>query len=231
MGTLLASANVVAPSDPQNYGAIAPGGMAARDFSFTVNGSCGQTITLMLQLQDGATNLGTVTYTLTLGQIENTAPPYTENFDGVTAPALPVGWTTAFVLPGGKPWTTTTSFSDTAPNSAATIADVQSNLTTCVGGQGGADLTSPIIAIPNPPSVGVNGSVQLRFRNFYNLEQASTVVCWKSASMAGRSRTSSQPVAVSSAVVITTPWASIQVILYPGEPPGQVLRAGSLPRS
>ncbi|MGH9961737.1 MAG: hypothetical protein ACREBC_32180, partial [Pyrinomonadaceae bacterium] len=136
VGTLLASTNVVAPSGPQNYGAIAPGGMAGRDFSFTVNGSCGETITLLLQLQDGATNLGTVSYNLTLGQIANTGSAYSENFDSVTAPALPAGWATAFLPPGGKPWTTTTSFSDTAPNSAATISAVQGNLTTCTGGQG-----------------------------------------------------------------------------------------------
>jgi len=105
-----------------------------------------------------------------LGAIVNIAPAYTENFDDETPPALPVGWTTLFTAPGGKPWTTTSAFSNTVPNSAATVADVQGDPNTCSGGQGGADLTSEPIAIPNPPAVGINRSVQLSFRNFYNLE-------------------------------------------------------------
>jgi hypothetical protein len=67
---------------------------------------------------------------------------------------------------------TTSAFSDTPPNSAATAADVQgiSSPTVCTGGQGGASLTSEPIAIPNPPAEGIDRFAQLRFRNFYNLE-------------------------------------------------------------
>ncbi|MDQ3253416.1 MAG: hypothetical protein M3R15_05840, partial [Acidobacteriota bacterium] len=173
--TLLESGGVIAPSGSQggkssSYGALASGATASRSFTFTVNGACGDTITLTFQLSDGSNNLGTVSFTFTLGSIVNTAPTFAENFDDETPPALPVGWSTLFTAPGGKPWTTTSAFSDTAPNSAATVADVQGDLNTCVGGQGGADLTSQPIAIPNPPSEGVNPSVQLSFRNFYNLE-------------------------------------------------------------
>ncbi|MBA3355904.1 MAG: hypothetical protein H0U18_08190, partial [Pyrinomonadaceae bacterium] len=142
----------------------------SRTFGFTASGECGSTITLTFQLSDGTNNQGTVSFTFTLGAIVNIAPAYTENFDDETPPALPVGWTTLFIAPGGKPWTTTSAFSDTAPNSAATVADVQGDLNTCSGGQGGADLTSEPIAIPNPPAEGINRSVQLSFRNFYNLE-------------------------------------------------------------
>ena len=67
MATLQSSGGVVAPSGPQSYGAIAPGNNATRAFSFTATGTCGDTITATLQLQDGAINLGTVTYTFTLG--------------------------------------------------------------------------------------------------------------------------------------------------------------------
>ncbi|MEP6922022.1 MAG: hypothetical protein ABI967_12930, partial [bacterium] len=67
VATLQPNANVLAPSGPQNYGSIAPGGMAGRDFTFTAAGNCGDTITLVLQLQDGANNLGTVSYTFVLG--------------------------------------------------------------------------------------------------------------------------------------------------------------------
>ncbi|HET6545643.1 MAG TPA: S8 family serine peptidase, partial [Rhodanobacteraceae bacterium] len=43
--------------------------------------------------------------------------PPDENFDEVTAPALPAGWTTA-ASGGGVPWVTDATVSDTAPNSA-----------------------------------------------------------------------------------------------------------------
>ncbi|MBZ5637377.1 MAG: thrombospondin type 3 repeat-containing protein [Acidobacteriia bacterium] len=41
-----------------------------------------------------------------------------ENFDGVTAPALPAGWTTAVTPTSALAWETKTDNSDTAPNSA-----------------------------------------------------------------------------------------------------------------
>ena len=65
--TLLPSANVIAPSGPQTYGAVASGTSASRAFTFTANGECGQTITLTLQLQDESINRGVVTFDLTLG--------------------------------------------------------------------------------------------------------------------------------------------------------------------
>src|SRR5205814_1827670 len=67
VATLQPSSNVLVPSGPQTYGSIASGATVGRDFSFTANGNCGDTITLTLQLQDGPTNLGTVSYTFTLG--------------------------------------------------------------------------------------------------------------------------------------------------------------------
>jgi DNA/RNA non-specific endonuclease len=67
VATLQSSGGVIAPSGPQSYGAIATGNNATRDFSFTAVGSCGSTITATLHLQDGAIDLGTVTYNFTLG--------------------------------------------------------------------------------------------------------------------------------------------------------------------
>jgi hypothetical protein len=168
--TLLPTGGVTFPTGPVNYGVVGVGATVANNFSFSNNGSCGGNITLTFHLQDGALDLGNFSVTFSLGLQVNSPAAFTENFDGVTAPALPAGWTTAFVLPGGKPWATTTTFNNTAPNSAATITDVQGNTTTCTGGGGGAELTSPVIPIPNPPAVGVNSTVQLAFRNFYNLE-------------------------------------------------------------
>ncbi len=68
VGTLLASGGVTSPGPPQTYGVVPIGGTVSRNFTFTASGICGNTLTASLQLQDGATNLGTVTYTFQLGQ-------------------------------------------------------------------------------------------------------------------------------------------------------------------
>ena len=86
VATLQSSANVIAPSDPQNYGAIAPGGSAAREFAFTAAGTCGSNITVTLQLQDGATNLGTATYNVGLGSVVLSGPT---TFTNATAVSIP----------------------------------------------------------------------------------------------------------------------------------------------
>lgn len=64
VGTLQSSGGVLYPSLPANYGTIAPGATAGRDFTFTADPalSPGNTITATLQ-----TNLGPVTYTFTAG--------------------------------------------------------------------------------------------------------------------------------------------------------------------
>ncbi|MCM3874258.1 MAG: hypothetical protein ND895_26510, partial [Pyrinomonadaceae bacterium] len=70
VATLLSTGGVVAPSGPQNYGVVADiGPLVGRDFSFTASPTLtpGQTITATLQLQDGASNLGTVSFSFTAG--------------------------------------------------------------------------------------------------------------------------------------------------------------------
>jgi uncharacterized repeat protein (TIGR01451 family) len=67
VGTLQATGGVTSPSGPQTYGAIAPGSSVTKAFTYTVNGSCGGTVTMSLQLQDGATNYGTVTFPVLIG--------------------------------------------------------------------------------------------------------------------------------------------------------------------
>ena len=70
VATLQATGGVTSPSSPQNYGAIAGcGGTGSQTFSFTASGVCGGVITATLQLQDGATNLGTVNYSIQIGTI------------------------------------------------------------------------------------------------------------------------------------------------------------------
>jgi uncharacterized delta-60 repeat protein len=67
-GTLQASGGVTSPSGPQSYGVVMAGGPSVcRNFTFTASGTCGGTITASIQFQDGKANLGTVTYTFTLG--------------------------------------------------------------------------------------------------------------------------------------------------------------------
>ena len=91
VATLQSSPSVIAPSGPQNYGAITPGGNAARDFAFTANATCGGSITLTLQLQDGATNLGTVTFTVQVGTLAPGAPVTFSNPASITIPSVGVG--------------------------------------------------------------------------------------------------------------------------------------------
>ena len=68
VATLLPGGGVLSPSGPQSYGVLSPvGPPLSRPFTFVVGGSCGGTITATLQLQDGATNLGTVTFLITIG--------------------------------------------------------------------------------------------------------------------------------------------------------------------
>ena len=70
VATLLPTGGVATNSGPQvkTYGAIASGSSAAQNFTFTANGNLGDTLSVTLQLQDGASNLGTVTFTFQLGE-------------------------------------------------------------------------------------------------------------------------------------------------------------------
>ena len=93
MGTLQASANVVNPSGPQNYGTIAPGGTGTRPFTFMAHGTCGETITLTFQLQDGSGPLGTVNFLMTLGVFQPAGTTTMSNTTSITildnSPAAP----------------------------------------------------------------------------------------------------------------------------------------------
>ena len=154
VATLLSSANILAPGAPQTYGALAGfGAVMNKPFTFTAAGNCGSYITAALQLQDGTNNLGTVSFSLPLGKISGLS----QNFDGVTAPALPAGWTSANLTGTASAWQTATSAYDTAPNSAF-IPDV--------GSTGENALVSPVVAI-------VSASAQLSFRHNFSFEYRS----------------------------------------------------------
>ncbi|MDQ6765819.1 MAG: hypothetical protein M3Z22_06950 [Verrucomicrobiota bacterium] len=152
-GTLQPGGGVTNPSGPQNYGAICSAGSPVlRNFSFTVDPAlpCGSTVTASLAVTDGAVSYGTITYTFTTGSLATTN---VESFDGVAAPALPAGWTTAFTG-AGVPVVTSTTFPDTAPNDAFFVDMSTTGL---------SELTSPAIAISSAGN-------KLSFRNLYNTE-------------------------------------------------------------
>ncbi len=88
VATLQATGGVTAPSAPQNYGALAANGAAVtRPFTFTAGTTCGQTITATLNLQDGASNLGAVTFTFSTGAL---GAPVTATYStGNIATAIP----------------------------------------------------------------------------------------------------------------------------------------------
>ena len=161
--TLLATGGVTFPTGPETYGAVQPNSVVTKNFSFSNNLACGDTITLTFHLQDGDTDLGNFTVPFTLGALVTSAPTLTENFDGVTAPALPGGWTTARAGSGANPplWVTSTTSSDTPLNSAFSGGSTT---------PGENSLSSPITAIPNAPGTGTNPGVRLSFKNNYNFE-------------------------------------------------------------
>lgn len=153
VATLLTTGGILSPSGPQNYGVLAPAGpLVSRPFTFTAQGTCGGVISAALQLQDGATPLGFARFDIPLGRTQPLIT-FAENFDSVTAPALPPTWTTS-ASGGGSPWSTTSNIADTPPNSA-TALDADSI--------GLAELVSPVIHITSP-------AAQLSFSNYYDLE-------------------------------------------------------------
>jgi hypothetical protein len=91
--------------------------------------------------------------TPTPGICSGTALP--QNFDGVTAPALPQGWDTTNPAPGDlTTWVTSTNTPDTSPN-ALFIADQD--------GVSDKQLNTPAFIVTSPLA-------QLIFRNNYNME-------------------------------------------------------------
>ena len=69
VATLQATGGVTNPSAAQSYGALVAGGAAVcRDFTLTVGSlSCGADLTATLQVQDGATDLGSQAWAFATG--------------------------------------------------------------------------------------------------------------------------------------------------------------------
>lgn len=151
--TLQGTGGVINPGAAQSYGALSPG-MAGtvRNFTFKAdpNLPCGSEITLTFTLSDGATSYGTITKTYTTGA---KTILLNENFDGVTAPALPAGWSSVAIV-GANNWVTSTVSPASPPNMASAGAS---------GAVSSTALVSPVVAIQ-----GTNA--QISFKNFYSTE-------------------------------------------------------------
>ncbi|HQR34859.1 MAG TPA: M36 family metallopeptidase [Blastocatellia bacterium] len=135
-----------------NYGTINAGATGTQSISFDVpaNAVCGSLLTISVDINS---SFGAVTRTfqIVIGQPVTT---YTENFDSVTAPILPAGWTTS-ATGGGTSWVTSTTTPDTAPNDA---------FTPNASSTGSSTLTSPSIPIT------ISGA-RLSFRHRYDFEE------------------------------------------------------------
>ncbi len=153
VATLLPGSGIDSPSGPMTYGVLPVDGVSvSQAFTFTAAGACGDTITATLQLQDGSASLGAASYVFTLGQLVVTTN-FAQDFDLLTAPALPSGWTS--VVSGGQlPWVTTNNPADTPPNAA--FAEATTNA-------GVSDLISPPVMI-------ASSTAQLSFRQDFDLE-------------------------------------------------------------
>jgi hypothetical protein len=154
IATLQATGGVTNPSPASvSYGAIAAGTTVSRNFTFTVSPSvaCGSTITLTWTLADGATTYPNVTKTFTVGVRSS---GLSENFDTVTPPALPAGWTTVQDVGTGITWATTATGPNSAPNSAFANDPGAVNM---------SSLISPPVNITTP-------TAQLTFRNNFATE-------------------------------------------------------------
>ncbi len=152
---LLPGGGVNLPGGSCSYGTLPAGGKAVtQSYSFLAGGSIGSnlTATLRVRYDGGGTDMVSAVYTLgQLVMVTNSS----QNFDSVTAPALPAGWTTT--KSGVQSyWTTVASGSDSAPN-AIFAPDP--------AGVGESDLLSPSISI-------TTAAAQLSFRNRYQMESS-----------------------------------------------------------
>jgi uncharacterized repeat protein (TIGR01451 family) len=136
-----------------DYGTLAPGQTATKQILYTVpaNAPCGDSITVTVTVES---ELGPQTKTFTLKIGGTPVITYSEKFDGVTAPALPAGWS-ALVNPTGSPvWRTVNTSTQSPPNAAFVTFAATTTL---------SFLQSPAIPVTSP-------TAQLTLRHSYNSE-------------------------------------------------------------
>jgi hypothetical protein len=150
---LLGIGGVVQPGPQQNYGTLPAGGQpVVRAFTFRIAPgiACGAEISLVFQLADGVNDLGQIVLPMRAGSRRTV---FTENFDGVSMPGLPAGWSST-ATPNSVLWTTSDARRETLPNSVYTSTPIQPGLN---------ELVSPSIHIGTVDA-------ELSFRNWYDLE-------------------------------------------------------------
>ncbi len=147
--------NAFMQSNSSAYNDVGPAAVITNTTPYTVaispNQVCGQPLTLTLAATYNTTR--TLNYTFQLPVGTTAAPQLLQNFDGVTAPALPAGWTST-ASGVGSGWSTSATASDTAPNNA--VATDPNNV-------GESDLISAVFT-------PTTSSARITFRNNYNLE-------------------------------------------------------------
>ena len=157
--TLVPSATVSGPSEPQDYGQLVAGGPAvARPFTFTVSAgvACGSPISFDLKLMNGSLDLETVTIVL------NTGTPriaFRENFDRVPPVQLPQRWMYSSIGPDG--------LADRGRNwrvsSRRSVSGSKSAFAPDLGQVGVSEMVSPSFAVRTTDA-------RLTFSNWYDLE-------------------------------------------------------------
>jgi hypothetical protein len=158
VGDLDESGGVGDAPAPAIFGAVIAGGPdVCVDVTFTASDTlvCGDSVTPLLELEDGEAELGNASY----GPFLAGTPVFglNENLDAAVPPAIPNGWTTATTGGPLPAWVTSTTTADTAPNA----------LFTPDPNGAGTGYVNEIVT----PSFGVtSASAVLRFRHNYNLE-------------------------------------------------------------
>ena len=132
-------------------------GTATINYMIPAGAPCGGYITVNIAV---TSSLGTVNLSRLIFVGKPAATVASQNFDGVTAPALPSGWMAVTEL-GGTSFVNSTLGADTAPNS------MYAKDPTTIGG--GTSLVSPIVSV-------TSAAATLSFRHSYNTELAQGTV-------------------------------------------------------
>lgn len=134
-----------------SYGSIADGATETRNIPFAIpsNAPCGSTVTVTINVSSAAGPQTPEMRSFVLGAPNGTV----ENFDGVTAPALPANWVST-TSGAGVGWVTSTTNPSSAPNAAFAGEP---------GAVGLSELETPSIAVSS-------SSAALKFKLNHNTE-------------------------------------------------------------
>lgn len=137
---------------PVNYGTVNDGQTVTNNIPYTVSAAapCGSTVNVSIVVSSTLGTQPAVVRSMVLGQPVGIV----ENFDGVTAPNLPSGWTNTQDVGTLINWTTVTTTPNSAPNAAFANDPAGVNM---------ASLETPAIPISS-------SSAQIKFRNSWATE-------------------------------------------------------------